>query len=378
MDAAFGTRASLARWPAIFWRWGVTPAVAALWACHELLVGAAAVLPSPAGPNHATAGLPWMRGDVGWYLRIAQASYAHLPAYNAAYFPGLPAYLWLTHWPALALLGMQVVFLALLVQVGRLAAAWGLAGWRVIVAQALVALAPAAVFYSTAYPECWEALGLCGALLAMKAGRPWRAAMWAALAGVVDPLGLMVGVGAGLWVGWSFFRRDWAGFRDGIAWGLGSVAALAMVAGVLLANGQQAFGFIGAQRVWGAHWLIPGVQIWQAIFQSQTHYLYTTIASLAIMPVVISGSVASVCALHADRWRASMAWIGVVIIGITMAFYTNYAPLSSAIRFVSLDIPAAIALAGVVSRRSGFIAVAWGVPWCVLGASLFTHGWFWG
>ena len=377
MDATVAPRAPALRWPATLARWGVTPAVAGLWAWHELLMGAAAAVPVPSGPSPIVSGLPWFRWDVGWYARIAHASYAHLPAYYAAYFPGVPAYLWVTHSSALAFVGIQIALLGLLVQVGRLAASWGLTGWRVTFAQALVALSPAAIFYSTAYPEVWEALGICGALLAMRASRPGRAAAWSALAGVMDPLGMLVGVGAGAWALWGLLRREWPVFRQGIAWGLGSAAALGAVSATLWANGLRPLGFIGAQRAWGAHWLVPGVQIWQALIWRGPE-LDASLAALAALPLVVAGLVTVVRAGLRSAWHAATAGITIAIVLVSLAFYTNRAPLSSAARFFSLAIPGAVALAGVFPRRYGVAAAAWYSCWAIAGAVLFTHGWFWG
>lgn len=365
-------------WPAALLRSGVTPAVAGLWALHELVVGAAAAVPFPAGANPATWGLPWARFDVGWYAGIARSGYPPAHLQTAAYFPGVPAYLWLTHWPALALLGMQLVFLALLVQVGRLATAWGLAGWRVVLAQALMALAPAAGFYSTAYPEAWEALGLCGALLAIRANRPWAAAAWSALAGVMDPLGLLVGIGAGVWTVWGVATRDKQAARAGFLWGCGSVAGLAAVSGTLLANGDPAFAFIGAQRAWGAHWVWPGVQVWQALTTALGPESTTRLEALALLPGILVGVFVLVRMAPLSRWHCASAAIGLVLILVALAFYTNRAPLSSAARFLSLDVPAVVALAGVLPRRLVSSVTAWSAAWAVTGAVLFSHGWFWG
>jgi hypothetical protein len=378
MDATFTTRSSVVRWPAALARWGITAPVAGLWGLHAALVGLAATVPFPTGGGVAAGDVAWFRWDVPFYQAVARIGYGHLPPYYAAYFPGVPAYLWLAHWPVVELLGMQIVFLVLLVQVGRLATAWGLARWRVTLAQALMALAPAAVFYSTAYPEAWEALGLCGALLAMKGGRPRHAAAWSALAGVMDPLGLLVGAGAGAWAVWGLARRDWPMCRAGITWGLGSVAGLAAVAGTLLANGRPALGFIGAQRAWGAHWVVPGLQIWQALTQPLGPESTTRLEALAILPLALVGLAVAMRVARRSVWHAAAGLIAVALVGVALAFYTNRAPLSSAARFLSLDVPVVVALAGVLPRRLVPAITAWSGLWALAGAVLFTHGWFWG
>jgi hypothetical protein len=104
-----------ARWPAALIRWGVTAPVAGLWVLHEAMVGLAAAVPFAGGDSAAIDGTAWFRWDVAFYQAIARTGFAHLPPYYAAYFPGVSVYLWLTHWPVLALLGMQIVFLVLLI-----------------------------------------------------------------------------------------------------------------------------------------------------------------------------------------------------------------------------------------------------------------------
>lgn len=234
------------------------------------------------------------------------------------------------------------------------------------------------MFYSTAYPEAWEALGICGALLAMKNDRPIRAAAWSLLAAIMDPLGILVGAGAGVWAVWGLARRDWSEFRSGIAWGLGSVAGLAAVSGALWASGRPAFAFIGAQQAWGAHWVAPGLQIWQALTMPFGPESTTRIEALALLPWLLVGVVAMVRVAPSSRWRSASCAIGLVLVGVSLAFYTNRAPLSSAARFLSLDVPAAVALAGVLPRRLMSGVTAWSGLWAVIGALLFTHGWFWG
>ncbi|MDA8192929.1 MAG: hypothetical protein M0Z53_02860 [Thermaerobacter sp.] len=314
---------SRCHWPALLRRWVVTPEAAGLWVFHELVIGASPYVSFSNGPSAAEYGLPWLRWDVGFYAQIARIGYPASRPYVAAYFPGVPAYLWIAHYPVVALLGMQVVVLALIVQVGRLASAWGLTGWRVALAQALVALSPAAVFYSTAYPEAWMALGLCGMLLAMQSQRPWAAAGWAAVAGVMDPLGLVMGLGAGVWASVGAARRDWAAFRAGIAWGLGSVAALALVSGTLAVEIRRPFGFIGAQRAWGAHWLVPGVQIWQSLRNPLGLAAGARMAGLASLLVIIPGAFLVLRRIRGTSiWSAAVAGIAVACLLVPLAFYT--------------------------------------------------------
>lgn len=362
-------------WPGRLAAGGLSPATLTLWVAHELLLAAARWVAFPPGPTPALDGLPWLRWDAPLYDQIARVGYAASPPASRAFLPGMPAYLWLTHWPLAALIGMQVAVLVLLMQVGRLAAAWGLPPHRVVLAQALVALTPAAVYYSSAYPETWVAMGLAGMLLAMRQGHPWRAAGWAALAGAMDPLGLAMGVGAGTWAVLALVRRDGPRFWAGITWGMGSVAGLAVVAGTLAVSVGRPWSFIGQQHAWHARWLIPGAQVVQAL---AGHLSLTAGAALTVLPVALLGAGGIVMAARRSEWHAAAAAIGVVLLLIPLAFYSNQLPLAMTALFLSVDLPITVAAAGLLSRRLGLLAVTLFAAWAVADAVLFAHGWFWG
>ena len=376
MEAVAVGSERLVSWPATLRRWGVTPVVAGLWAVHEALVALGPLVPFAMGPNPAFFGVPWYHFDVGWYYWIARSGYLPTHAQMAAYFPGVPAYLWITHSTVVTLAGLQILLLFLIVQVGRLAEAWGLSGRRVLLVQTLVTLSPAAVFYSTAYPETWVVVGLCGALLAMHTGKPWQAAMWSALAGVVDPLGLVVGVGAAAWVIHGAVKRNWPSFRTGVAWGLGSLGALVIVMVVLTVNLGHPLEFIGAQQAWNAHWTVPGVQVVQTLSASRTAPV--TLAALGVLPVVALGVVDLGRRARSSPWYLACAVTGAMFFLVPLAFYSNRAPLSSTALFLSVDVPAAIGLSALASRRLAWGPLIWYGGWSAVGAVLFTHGWFWG
>lgn len=357
-------------------RWGnVSGTTLGLWIAHELLLGMGAWVRLAPGPVTALYGLPWFRWDVGLYEQLTHLGYGGSPPSSMAFFPGMPVYLWLTHWPLAALLLMQVAVLGLLIQVSGLASRWGLSPRAAILAQALVAFTPATVYYSTAYPETWLAVGLAGMLLAMGAGRPWRAAGWAVLAGTMDPLGLAMGVGAGAWTAVAFVRRDWARFRAGITWGLGSVLALVLVAGTLWVSIGRPLAFIGEQRAWHTRWLFPGVQIVQAL---SGHLSLTGGAFLTMLPVAVLGAVGVLTAARRSEWHAAVAAVGVILLLIPLSFYSNRLPLAMTALFVSVDLPITVAAAGLLPRRLGLAAVAAFAAWAIVDAVLFAHGWFWG
>ncbi len=357
------------------WRKALGGTTLGLWVAHELLLGVGAWVPLAPGPVTALYGLPWFRWDVGLYEQLTHLGYAGSPPSSMAFFPGVPVYLWLTHWPWAALVVMQLAVLALLFQVRALAQAWGLSPRAATLAQALVAFTPATVYYSTVYPETWLAVGLAGMLLAMRAGHPWRAAGWAVLAGTMDPLGLAMGAGAGVWTAVAFVRRDWPRVWSGLIWGTGSVLALALVGGTLGVSIGRPLAFIGEQQAWHSRWLVPGVQIVQALTGRLS---LTGGAFLTMLPVAVLGTLGVVVAARRSEWHAATAAIGVILLLIPLSFYSNRLPLAMTALFVSVDLPITVAAAGLLTRRLGVAAVAAFAAWAMVDAVLFAHGWFWG
>lgn len=360
-------------------RLGVTRAALALWALHEVVVLGAAAVPFPGSTKTPEAfGLPWFRADAALYARIAATGWGWPAA--PAFFGPPAAYLWLAHSPVVALVGIQFLFGVLLVQVGRAAAAWGLTGWRVTAVQALVALSPATILYATVYPEIGVLLALGGMLIALRAHRPLRTAAWAFVAGVLDPIGLVMGVGAGVWTVWGLATRSWATVRTGILWGVGSVVALALTMAVLVINHRGPLAFITAQRAYGGRWLWPWIQPAFALetFVRGAPLTLVTLVGLAMLPVFAWGTWRVLRRAGQDQWHASVAAITAALFLLPLSFYAVYRPISGADIFWSVDLIALVAVVEGSSRRAVAGVILWSASWAVVGALAFTHGHYWG
>lgn len=384
MDAApgLGPRPR-ARWPAAGARWGITPAVVAVWVAHLLIVGLAAAVPAAPAPGmpHPLGGLPWLGWDTGWYWRIARLWYEGKDgAISAAFWPGVPAVLAVLRWPLAALIAWQGLFLALLVQVGRLARAYGLVGWRVPAAQAFLALSPAALFLSAVYPECWMALGACGVLLALREGKPGAAAAWTALAVVMDPWGLAVGLPAVVTALRGLAKRDPATFRLGVRAGLGGVLAVAAVLALLAVRTGSPWASLTAQRHWVAGIAMPWAPVATALGRLVTTTPMRPAAwgALAALPLVVGGTVAVAKRVRVSAWHATVAFFALGTLIAAPMFTSQGRLLASVDRFWLLNVAAPLGLAGAMSRRGAMVALIWSGAWSVYGAVLFTHGYFWG
>jgi hypothetical protein len=237
------------------------------------------------------------------------------------------------------------------------------------------------VLYSTSYPQLGMMAALCGVFLAMKAGRPIRAAGWAFFAGSLDPLGLLFGVSAGVWSAWSLVRRDSAGFRAGILWGLGSVAALGLMSTVLILNHNGPLAFIGAQRYspWNSFWVWPWIQPVFAIVQfAAGGYLPpNTLSAVAVLPLFAWGTWSALRDNTGERWGASAVSLSAVIFLVGVSFYSIGQMLANSTAYWSVDVVALMAVVKRSTHRSTLGIIGWCGAWATVGAVWFTHGHFW-
>ncbi len=149
------------------------------------------------------ANLP-ARFDAGWYLSIAAQGYEYLPnrfdrQQNLVFFPAFPT---LMAWLSL-LLARQVVWSGAVVSI--IAFAWAMRylyrlarelmdDERAVVAVALLAAYPFAVFFSAPYTEAVFLLGMLGAWWHLRRDERWAAFAWGFLAGLTRPNGCLLSV----------------------------------------------------------------------------------------------------------------------------------------------------------------------------------------
>jgi len=173
-------------------------------------------------PDNELAGLPG-RWDAGWYLGIAAGGYRWEPDRHnprVAFFPGYPMALrlagralrlpqreppWL--WTGVAV--SCVFFFAGLIYAYRLAERFA-GPDRAAPTIWLLACYPYSVFYGQVYTESLFLLTIAGSWYAMERERPWTAALFGLMAGLVKPTGCLVA----LLVAWPALRQLMHGDRS--------------------------------------------------------------------------------------------------------------------------------------------------------------------
>jgi hypothetical protein len=183
-----------------------------------LTIGFATPAPNRIAPNEFL-NLP-SRGDAGWYLGIAVDGYRWSQVdrqQNVAFFPAYPMLVRAGGWlvgarPQLRADQYQpgvvrLAWMAVLVSVGaffwalvylyRLAAPQ-IGDERALVALALAASYPFAVFFSAPYTEALFMLCAAGAFFHVLHGQAGRAAIWGAIAGLTRPNGCFLAVPLGM------------------------------------------------------------------------------------------------------------------------------------------------------------------------------------
>lgn len=145
-----------------------------------------------------------MRYDAGWYLSIATTGYEYFPRrfdrqQNLVFFPAFPTLMYLGS----LLVARQVLWSGTLI--GMLAFAWAarylfrlareiLDEERAVVAVALLATYPFAVFYSAPYTEGLFLLAMLGAWFHLRRDERWPAFAWGLLAGLTRPNGCLLSI----------------------------------------------------------------------------------------------------------------------------------------------------------------------------------------
>lgn len=325
----------------------------------------------------------WFQWDSLWYIAIGRYGYAHLAGRpylsGAAFFPFLPV---LIHevgiWGAWAL--TQVALLTALWLAHRLFLRFSMTASQATLATFLLALNPAAVYYSTLYAEPWT---LAFALASVELGhrRRWSVA---AMAGLLSATTQATGVLVGLFPLVLFSGRIAAGkWREALGpmlWGVGcflGTAGYAVYLGLAF-HRPLLFASIQHSRYWNTAWTLPWNQWWQglrfAMLSSGSAPL--RIALWLAVTLLIFGGI--------GLWRIgrtlayeplAAALYGVMGLALSMAFLQRGWPLHSTVRIASVYFP----LYAGFARLPRWLAVSGGIAFAVIacyGAVLFTHQWW--
>ena len=353
------------------------------WLAHGVLVAAAALVAFPTAHGsgaHLGAALDrWgvWQDDAVNYAHVAFQGYTASPAWPA-YWPGVPLLIVLTRSPWITLAVVQVALLAVMRLMATVAMDLGLSASAALTAVALFALNPAAVYYSSAYPELWVVGGFLLAIWATLHRRPWPMAVGIGVATIMDPLGAVVGLLPLLLAIQSWRRRD----KPGLAAGLAGVAAGGLVVlgfcGYLAATVGNPLAMVAAQRSWVGTWTLPWAQVLQVVRGTAPARAATNEwGAIFFVAFAVSG-IASLAARARRRPSGAMGMVVIVaavVALVGLSFSADRVPMLSTGRFMSLDAP--IYLGVATMNRLRIAALVGGGLIGFVGAIAFTHGYFW-
>ena len=353
------------------------------WVAHGVLVLAAILVPFPvahhSGLHVGSALARWgvWQDDAVNYAHVALQGYTASPAWPA-YWPGIPLLILLTRSPWVTLAVVEAALLAVMRLMATVAVDLGLSASAALAAVALFALNPAAVYYSSVYPELWVVGGFLLAMWATVHRRPWPMAVGIAVATVMDPLGAVVGLLPLLVATQAWRRHDARALQVGLA-GIAAGAAVAVgFCGYLAATVGNPLAMVSAQRYWHGAWTAPGAQVFQVISGAGPGRAAPNEWG-ALFSVVIALSGVALLGARARRLSGGAMWLVVIVAAavalVGLSFSADRLPMLSTGRFVSLDAPFYLGLS--ISKRLRIAALVGGGLVGFIGAIAFTHGYFW-
>lgn len=363
--------------------WMIIPFIA-----HNLLLIAATVLPpvyrnSINSMNFQSNQHLWFQWDSLWFISIGKLGYTHLPGIlkymGTAFFPLVPILVRVFgQWTVLVL--EQFVFILTLILLKRLSERMGLTHSQAVWAAWLFALNPAAIFYSTIYAEPWTVVCILGSFFLAVRRRWVLAAVVGALAAMTQGTGILVGIFPLVLLIRSIRTRNNASIRGALVWGIGCAAGLAAYMAYLGYAYHQPLLFSHVQStIWNAHWALPWYPFTWAIrytsfgIHHKSILVYGFIVLLDIIGLALFWVFKQAPLVRWERWAVTL--YGTLGIVVSMCFASGHHPFWSTVRIASVYFPIYI---GWATQRRGirvtvlivFASVAF------IGASLFTHGYF--
>jgi hypothetical protein len=363
---------------------------------HEALVGLAALWPLPAPSvrvlrlNMAFFRHAWglVQYDALWFLEIARHGYRvpHVPPLTATvFFPWLPLVLHVTGQVG-GLVVQQAVLAAVCWLLGRRFRRWGLDRAETRRAVWLFALNPALVYYSSLYAEGWTLLAFLASLEAADRRRFAGAGAAGAVAALTQAPGLLVGaVPLAAWAE-ALYNRQGRNASRFVLWGAGAALGLGLYMVYLGIRFHAPLLFASMERsaYWDSVWQWPWVGWLGPLVAADPGAAWgadagPTLAILVGVTLLLVGAARGIPLLLAsrtERWRKGLVLYTVVGVMLSLSFGSAFSLQHSTLRLLSLYFPAYAGLAHRVSRPAAvlLIGLSAGVGW--LGATLFTHGWF--
>lgn len=357
------------------------PVWVSLFVFHEvwLLLGAFTPFPHPSlassllSEAFSSKALLWFQYDALFYVHIAHHGYGPHPS---AFYPLLPALIWLLRSRWVALLVMQGVFAADLYFLSQYFENLHLTHRQVGIALALFAFNPAAVFYTTLYTEPLTVLFSVLSLMAALSQKYFYAALTAGLAALSHPTGILVGVMPLVLLGQSLHRRDAKTAQGAVIWGIGIIIGLGLYVLYSLVHWHAPLAPWQGEAGWHSRWIWPWEQytfIWKAL-SSPILRIYVTLLAILSIPYLIGGFLLVRNSSKETIPTAVYAWTGIFV---SLCFYAMHQPFHSTLRLLSPYFPL---YAGIALIKKPVYVMIIVILWMIAGlygAVLFTHQWWW-
>jgi Gpi18-like mannosyltransferase len=318
-------------------RWiNVLPVWAWAFLAHEFLIVLAFIVPYPYAPSaYVTSHQSfsplahfWFQWDSLWFIAIGHYGYAHLPGVprlsGTAFFPWLPLLIHVVGvWGAWGL--TQIAFAVALWLAHRVFRRLSLTGSQAALATMLLALNPAAVYFSTLYAEPWTMLFT---LISVELGYRQRWGL-AAIAGFLTATTQATGILVGLFPLVGFIGlvtlKKWQDALGPLVWGIGcflGIASYGVYLGIVFHH-PLLFASTQHSRFWNTAWTWPWEQWWQglrfAVIPNSVVPVRVALwiaITLGILGAIMLGNVER----SSQRQSVAVVLYGIVGLGVSLAF----------------------------------------------------------
>ncbi|OLZ08396.1 hypothetical protein [Sulfobacillus thermosulfidooxidans] len=352
--------------------------VLSIFVLHELLISGAALIryPHPSfwlishTEKFSSHALLWFQYDALFYIHIGHHGYG--PKISA-FYPLVPILVAIVHNRWIALSIMQAVFGIDLWLLSQWSRSLKLTDKQNRVALLLFALNPAAIFYSTLYPESLiVGLWLVSFLATQRQSYYW-AAIASALATLAHPTGALIGV-IPLWLFIkSLLTKQWNAAKNNLIWGSGIGIGLSSFMVYSLIRWHTMLGPWIGEKTWHSQWIWP----WQQFILISKHNILAMIFWILLSTPFILGLILLIHQSPEPIMRLPLILFTATILVVSLSFYADNQPFHSTLRLMSVDFPI---YAGLSTIHNPYILKAIIIIWAgvsIYGAILFTHQWWW-
>ncbi len=316
----------------------------------------------------------WFQWDVLWYQHIAQSGYT---AGSTAFFPWIPLTLHVIPnlWVWLGI--MQIVFVGILWGLNQTLAYYGIGDEVRVLTMVMWALNPAAIFFTTLYPEPWTLFWGLLSFVGFVRGNRWVSFFSALLASLTHGTAMLWGIFPLVTAIETIINRHWKQFTAALIWGSGFGAGfLSYMAYCWWKFGNPLIFLEVEHSQWGNHWVWPWHQ-WVALIVTPGLSALSVFFGLLAAIMVFGWLSLIQVPKNTDRtmWLALQIFGGMAAL-VSLGFDRTGIPFHSTLRLLGGDFPLYLGWAKLPSLRIKRMIVVIFALAAFLGAYWFSHGFF--